>query len=75
MSYEKDHWVICDVCDIKIRASESKVMWNNLVVCKYDYDRRHPQDYLVRGRNDRQMVEDSRTRPTDVFGTGSAADL
>lgn len=61
-----DHWVICDVCGFKYRASATRKRWDGLRVCRADYEERHPQD-RVRGRKDVQAVHDPRPRPPDVF--------
>lgn len=41
-----DHWVICDVCGFAYRQSKCKERWDGAVVCKYDWEQRHPQDFL-----------------------------
>lgn len=61
-----DHWIICDVCGFKTRASDSRKRWDGLRVCKPDWEPRHPQDF-VRGNRDRQTVPDARPEPTDTF--------
>lgn len=61
-----DHWIICDVCGFKARASDSRKRWDGLRVCKPDWEPRHPQDF-VRGQRDRQTVPDARPEPTDTF--------
>lgn len=61
-----DYYVICDVCGFKVRASETRRRWDNLRVCTKDWETRHPQDF-VRGRRDRQRVNDPRPEPADNF--------
>jgi len=61
-----DHWVICDVCGFKVRASQSLKRWDGLLVCHKDWETRHPQED-VRGRVDRQLVDNPRPPPADVF--------
>lgn len=61
-----DFWRICDVCGFKCRASETSKRWDGLMVCREDFETRHPQDF-VRGRLDRQNVPDARPEPADVF--------
>ena len=61
-----DFWRICDVCGFKCRASETSKRWDGLMVCREDFEPRHPQDF-VRGRLDRQNVPDPRPEPADVF--------
>lgn len=41
-----DHWVICDVCGWAYRHSDMKRRWDGAVVCKEDWEIRHPQDFL-----------------------------
>ena len=72
-----DYYVICAVCGLKIRASETRRRWDNLRVCTKDWESRHPQDF-VRGRRDRQRVPDPRPEPADNFievGDITEADL
>jgi hypothetical protein len=61
-----DFWRICEVCGFKCRASETSKRWDGLIVCREDFETRHPQDF-VRGRKDRQNVPDPRPEPPDVF--------
>ena len=79
MSYESGNpWGICDRCGFKKRLSELRKEWNGLMVCKEDWEPRHPQDYLVRGRKDDQSVPNARPRQPDVFlaaGDVTADDL
>lgn len=58
--------LICDVCAKKIKASESKKRWDGLIVCKADFETRHPMDF-IRARVDRMTVPFSRPQGTDVF--------
>ena len=41
-----DHWVICDRCGFAFRESETRLTWDNLVVCHKDWEPRHPQDFV-----------------------------
>lgn len=45
-SYAKiwDYNVICQVCRAKIKASTALKRWDGLIVCKDDYETRHPLD-------------------------------
>jgi len=61
-----DHWVLCDECGFKTRASQTRMRWDNLRVCLDDWEPRHPQDF-VRGKKDEQRVPNARPEPTDVF--------
>ncbi len=67
--YISGDWNIqCDVCSKKIKASESKKRWDGLIVCKDDFEFRHPQDFL-KARTDKISVEVVRkeTITTDSF--------
>ena len=41
-----NHWVTCDVCGLVYRNSDMRERWDGVVVCKYDYEPRHPQDLI-----------------------------
>ena len=45
--------VLCDVCGFKMKASEVKKRWDGFMVCKEDWEPRHPLDFYA--------------PPTDVF--------
>lgn len=61
-----DFWRICDRCGQRFRQSKMKKTWDNLWVCKRDWEPRHPQDF-VRGKTDRQSVPEPRPEPADYF--------
>ena len=61
-----DFNVICDVCSKKIKASESRLRWDGLLVCPEDFETRQPQDF-VRAKTDKITVPITRPRPPDVF--------
>ena len=61
-----DHWLICDVCSKKIKAGEAKKRWDGLIVCQYDFEHRHEQDY-VRARTDKITVPFTRPIPPLTF--------
>ncbi len=72
-----DHYVICDVCGFKMRASETRMRWDNLRVCTRDWEPRHPQDF-VRSKRDKMSVPNPRPEATDTFvdvGDVTASDL
>lgn len=60
------HYVICDSCGFKMRASEVRKRWDGLIVCRDDWETRHPQDF-VKGKRDRQAVPNGRPEPPDTF--------
>ncbi len=57
-----DYNAICDVCGLKFKASDLR----GLMVCKNDYEQRHPQDFL-RVRSDDPSVPWARPEPEDIF--------
>lgn len=63
-----DPWGICDRCGLKYRRKDLRREWTGAVVCKADWEIRHPQ-LDVRGRNERVAVHDARPRSTDTFST------
>jgi hypothetical protein len=68
---------ICDRCGRKFKASELKKTWDNLYVCKDDWEKRHPLD-LFRGKSDDTSVPWARPEGADAAGTdieGTATDF
>lgn len=65
-----DNNVICDVSGRKVKASETRKRWDGLVVCREDWEPRHPQDF-VRGRRDRQVPSTIRSEQEDRFLTAN----
>jgi len=61
-----DHYVICDECGFRYRASETRKRWDGLRVCTKDYESKHPQEG-VRGRRDRMAVKNARPEAPDSF--------
>lgn len=45
-------WGICDECGFKFRLSELRRRWDKALVCKKDWEPRHPQEF-IRGKADR----------------------
>ena len=37
---------VCDVCGLKYKASDLLKRWDGLMVCKYDWEPRHPQEFI-----------------------------
>lgn len=62
-----DWWVLCDVCNLKIKASKSKHRWDGFIVCDGCFEQRHSQDF-IRVRQDKITVPFQRPRSTDVYG-------
>jgi hypothetical protein len=54
-----DHWMICDECGLRYRRSQVLERWDGFLVCKKDWEPRHPQEF-VRGRVDKIAVKNPR---------------
>lgn len=52
-SYEYN--VICDVCRRKMKASDLRKRWDGFMVCKDDWEPRHPLDFY-RPKNDTHVL-------------------
>lgn len=59
---------ICDVCGFKYWSDELQKRWDGLMVCKEDYELRHPMDYIKVPKDD-QTIPWSRPEQEDVFIT------
>lgn len=67
-TYKPGDWnIVCDRCGFKIKRSEAMETWDNLLVCKKDWEPRQPQEYMVRGVKDKQSVPMARPDPGNVF--------
>jgi hypothetical protein len=65
--YKAGSWnAVCDVCGRQHKAEDIQKRWDGLMVCKEDYETRHPMDFL-RVREDDTTVPWVRLEPTDVF--------
>jgi len=62
-----DHWAVCDVCGVEFRQSQLKETWDNKVVCKKDYESRHPQDFVRAKDESPQAKGIVRSEPADEF--------
>ena len=72
-TYKAGDWnAICDECGFKFKASQLRKRWDGYMVCKDDWEIRHPQDSL-RGRRDDQSVPWSRPEGEDQFITVAPA--
>lgn len=59
-----DWWVLCDVCNRKTKASETRRRWDGFQVCKNDWEPRQSLDF-IRARADKIAVPFSRPRPPE----------
>lgn len=66
------HNAICDQCGFKFKRSEMRKTWDGLLVCRTDYDEKHPQ-LTIRPHPERVTVSDprleSRGADTNLAGT------
>lgn len=71
-----DHNVIDDLHGFKLKRSECRMRWDNVLVPVGDFEERHPQDFL-RSRRDKIKVRDARPEQDNVFEAASvsASDL
>lgn len=54
-----DNYAICDECGFKYRRSELRKRWDGLLVCRKDWEPRHPQE-LVHSVRERSRVRGAR---------------
>jgi hypothetical protein len=57
---------ICDECGFKFKASELRKRWDGMMVCKQDWEPRHPADQ-IRARQERQKPPCVRPESKDKF--------
>jgi hypothetical protein len=62
VTHSYEYSALCDVCKFKFKASQLRLRWDGLQVCKWDWEPRHPSDFY-RGRNDSHKLP--WTRPDD----------
>lgn len=61
-----DHNVIDDLHGRKLKRSQCRLRWDGMLVPWWDYEERHPQDFL-RPRPEIQRVQDARPEQADRF--------
>lgn len=61
-----DHNAVCYVCGFKRKASEMKLRWDGVYVCKEDWEIRQPQDF-VRGVGPEQAPAWTQPEQPDQF--------
>lgn len=57
---------ICDVCGFKFKNTELRQRWDGFMVCKTDWEIRHPQE-LIRPVPDQRPLPWTRHEPADQF--------
>lgn len=65
---EGERNALCDVCGVKFKSNELSKRWDGFMVCKPDFEYRHPQDY-IRGPRAEKAPAWTRPEPTDRFVT------
>lgn len=66
-TYKPGTWnVICIVCGFKHKADDLVLRWDGALVCKKDYEPRHPSDFLRIAREGTPPTNIS-PEPADVF--------
>lgn len=70
MLRRRPHKVICDISGQTFYADEVRKNWRGLIVGEDNWEPRHPQDF-VRGKADRQRVDDPRPDDDAVTTLGS----
>ena len=69
--YRHGDWnATCDRCGGEFKASELRLEWTGLRVCRADWDPKHPQ-LSVRGKRDKQAPPWTRPEPDEVFISGN----
>lgn len=61
-----DYNVICDECGRKFKRSETRLRWDNALVCPRDWEPRHPLDFIQPGRTTRPVL-DARPQTENTF--------
>lgn len=57
---------ICQVCGFKFKANQLRKRWDSLMVCKEDWEPRHPQDLIKQPKEDTSVPWTSPER-SDTF--------
>lgn len=66
MSYKRGPWnVVCDVCGFEFHSHELHKRWDGLMVCRDDWEPRHPQDFVRSVKE--STIPWSRPEPAEVF--------
>ncbi len=61
-----DYNAVCDVCGFEFKASKLVKRWDGMMVCKDDFERRHPQE-LLRARPETARPPWTRPEGEDRF--------
>jgi len=67
--FRSGEWnAICDVCGLKMKATDLTKRWDGLMVCAQDWEQRHPQE-LIRPIPDQTKLPWTRPEAQDQFIT------
>lgn len=58
---------VCQVCGFEYYNDEIKKRWDGLMVCKEDYEIRHPMDFLRTKKEESQQLPWTSPEPADVY--------
>lgn len=58
----------CNVCGFKFKSGDLQERWDGLMVCKDDWEQRHPSDFF-RAREEDTSVPWNRTESAEAGGT------
>ena len=61
-----DYNVVCDSCGRKFKASTMRKRWDGLLVCREDFEHKHPQ-LSLKVQGDKQQVPIPRPEAPDQF--------
>lgn len=61
--------VICDRCGFEFKSFQVRKTWDGLIVCKEDWEPRHPQDLIRVPSETSQTVPDPRPEPAPTYIT------
>lgn len=73
-TFKHGDWLAqCDRCDEKFHASDLRKTWDNLYVCKLDWEPRHPMDFLKGFKDDTSVPWTRPSRPDTEIDTSAWA--
>jgi hypothetical protein len=61
-----DAKAVCDVCGFDMHQSDLRKRWDGAMVCRADFETRHPQDSL-KAVPERNTIKDARPAPAYRF--------
>lgn len=64
-----NHWVICDICGVAYRNKEMRETWDNKIVCRHDYEPRHPQEFVKAQKEKVRPEGHVRSDPEETYSS------